>query len=91
AHIASADTAEVARWLERQVRFALHVPVLPGARLVGARFCVVGGHRGAVVEYEVGGVAVSYFVVPGGAGDARRAGPPRFDRTTLGDSHVVAG
>jgi anti-sigma factor RsiW len=88
--IASADPAEVTRWLERQVHFAMHVPVLPGARLLGARLCVTDDRRGAAVEYEVNGVAVSYFVVPDGARDAHSAKPPRFDRTTRVGYHVVS-
>jgi anti-sigma factor RsiW len=93
-HIASADAAEVTRWLERRVHFAMHVPALPGARLLGARLCVMDGRRGAVVEYGVNGVAVSYFVVPfavpeEGAPPAD-AGPARFDRATRAGYAVVS-
>jgi anti-sigma factor RsiW len=66
ARIASSDPAEISQWLSRQVHFAMYVPVLPGAQLRGARLCIMDGRRGAVVEYEVDSVAVSYFVVPNG-------------------------
>jgi anti-sigma factor RsiW len=89
-HIASGDRAEITRWLAGQVHFAVYVPVLPGAKLRGARLCVLDGRRGAVVEYDVDGVRVSYFVVPYGmerAGDGTRE---RFDGTKRAGYHVVA-
>jgi hypothetical protein len=88
--IASTDPAEIARWLAAQVHFAMHVPVLPGARLRGARLCVMDGRRGAVVEYELDGVAVSYFVVPDATAPAGGGTPVRFERTKRAGYHVVA-
>lgn len=87
--IASVDPTEVTRWLSGQVHFAMHVPVLPGARLRGARLCEMDGRRGAVVEYEVSGVAVSYFVVPDGDRSAN-SGATRFDGDTRAGYHVVS-
>jgi anti-sigma factor RsiW len=89
-HIASQNPAEIARWLEGQVQFAMHVPVLPGAALRGARLCVMDGRRGAVVEYIVDGVAVSYFVVPDEAGPASQGTTAQFDRTKRAGYQVVA-
>ncbi|MFN2566949.1 MAG: hypothetical protein ABR499_18280 [Gemmatimonadaceae bacterium] len=89
-HIASSDPAEVTRWLAGHVHFAVHVPVLPGAELRGARVCVLDGRRGAVVEYEVDDAAVSYFVVPDRAELADAGGPPRFDRTKRAGYHIVS-
>lgn len=89
-HIVSADPDELTRWLVGQVQFAMHVPLLPGARLRGARLCVMDGRRGAVVEYEVNGVAVSYFVMPTGSGQAQAAGPARFAGTTRAGYRVVS-
>ncbi|MFN2432731.1 MAG: hypothetical protein ABR599_07940, partial [Gemmatimonadota bacterium] len=90
AQLASADWVEVARWISRHVHFAMHVPVLPGARLLGARLCVVDGRRGAVVEYAVDGVVVSYFVIPDGAPPAEEVVPVGFHRTTLAGYEVVS-
>lgn len=64
AQINSADPAVVGRWLAGQVHFAMIVPTLPNARLLGARLRVQEGRRGAAVRYQVNGVAVTYFVVP---------------------------
>jgi anti-sigma factor RsiW len=88
--IASGDPAEVTRWLAGQVHFAVYVPVLTGAELRGARLCVLDGRRGAVVEYDVDGVAVSYFVVPYGAQPAGDATPGRFDHTRRSGYQVVS-
>jgi anti-sigma factor RsiW len=89
-HIASGDPAEITRWLAGQVHFAMHVPVFPDAKLRGARLCVMNGRRGAVVEYEVDGVVVSYFVVPDEAKLAGGGTPTRFDGTRRAGYHVVA-
>lgn len=89
-HIVSADPDEITRWLGGQVQFAMHVPLLPGAGLRGARLCVMDGRRGAVVEYEVNGVAVSYFVMPTRSGQAQAAGPARFAGTTRAGYGVVS-
>jgi anti-sigma factor RsiW len=90
AHLGSADPAEVTRWLAEQVHFAIHVPALPDARLRGARLCVMDGRRGAVVEYEVEGVAVSYFVVPDEAEPTRDTAAARFDRATRAGYRIVS-
>jgi anti-sigma factor RsiW len=89
-HIASGDPAEITRWLARQVHFAVYVPVLPGAKLRGARLCVLDGRRGAVVEYDVDGVAVSYFVVPYGTQRPGGATPGPFERTRRSGYQVVS-
>ncbi|MGH7718662.1 MAG: anti-sigma factor family protein [Gemmatimonadaceae bacterium] len=88
ARVASGDPAAVTRWLAGQVHFAVYVPVLPGAQLRGARICMMDGRRGAVVEYEVDGVAVSYFVIPNGAADGGE--PARFDHARRAGYDVVS-
>ncbi|MGH7710953.1 MAG: anti-sigma factor family protein [Gemmatimonadaceae bacterium] len=93
AHIASADPVSVARWLAGQVHFAMLVPALPNARLLGARLRVMDGRRGAAVQYEVNGVAVTYFVVPVGSDAAQQSigtGADRFERLTRTGYRVVA-
>jgi anti-sigma factor RsiW len=88
-HIVSADVAEVARWLEGQVHFAMHVPALPGARLRGARVSAIAGGRAAVVEYQLGTATVAYFVVPNGDRSDGGGAPPRFHRSTRSGYHIV--
>lgn len=93
ARLASTDTAAVRRWLTGQVHFAVYLPVLPNARLLGARLRMMDGQRGAALEYEVNGVSVSYFVVPDGRdGDVppSAAGRERFERSTRAGYRIVA-
>jgi anti-sigma factor RsiW len=93
AHIASADPAAVSRWLAGQVHFAMLVPALPNGRLLGARLRVMDGRRGAAVQYEVNGVAVTYFVIPVGSGGEQPSpgtGAGRFERLTRAGYRVVA-
>jgi anti-sigma factor RsiW len=90
AQIVSADPTAITRWLAGQVHFAMYVPALPGARFRGARLCILDGRRGAVVEYEVNGVAVSYFVVPVETDAMDAAGPAQFDRAARAGYRVVS-
>lgn len=93
ARIASADPIAVSRWLTGQVHFAMFVPVLPNARLLGARLRVLDGRRGAAVQYDVNGVALTYFVVPNGNGGYQPPsgiGQQQFERLTRAGYHVVA-
>ncbi len=92
AQITSGEPAVVSRWLAAHVDFAVVVPSLPNATLLGARLRVIDGRRGAALQYELKGVAVTYFVVPrtnvgyqppSGAGQ-------RFNRLTRTGYHVVA-
>jgi len=64
--IASADSLVVVRWLAARVPIALQVPQFPGATLKGARLSDLGDLRAAVVEYDLGGRTLSYYVLPGG-------------------------
>jgi hypothetical protein len=90
ARIASTDRTEVGRWVTGHVNFAVLVPDLPDASLRGARISVFDGRRSAVLEYDVGGIAMSYFVVPrdDGVADAHR--PIRFDHTRHARYQVVS-
>jgi anti-sigma factor RsiW len=88
-HIISADLAEVTRWLQGHVQFAMHVPALPGARLRGARVSEIGGGRAAVVEYQLGSTSVGYFVVPNDDRSDRGGASPRFHESTRSGYHVV--
>lgn len=93
AHIASGDPTVVSRWLTGQVHFAMLVPALPNARLLGARLRLLDGRRGAAVQYDVNGVALTYFVVPNendGYQVPSGVGQQQFERLTRAGYHVVA-
>ncbi|MGI8618776.1 MAG: hypothetical protein ACR2L6_06760 [Gemmatimonadaceae bacterium] len=61
--IESGDAVEIEAWLAARVAHAVMVPALAGGRVVGARICVTPQGRGAVVEYEIDGRRVSYFIL----------------------------
>jgi anti-sigma factor RsiW len=63
--IVSADSLVLARWLAARLPIAVQVPQFPGATLKGARLSDLGDVRAAVVEYDLGGRTLSYYVVPG--------------------------
>ncbi len=81
--LASSEPEAVRAWLEQRLPFAIQVPALPRTRLVGGRLCLMDGELGAVLEFELEGHAVSYYVVPGKAG-ARGGGA----RTLRSGSHA---
>ena len=73
AGLASSDSLQVAQWLAERLPFAVQVPIFPDARLVGARLLVDNRRSGAVVEYAVQGLVLTYYVLPGaGVGLARQ-------------------
>ncbi|CAN5590916.1 hypothetical protein BH23GEM1_BH23GEM1_11410 [soil metagenome] len=61
--IESGDAREIEAWLTARVAHAVMVPALAGGRVVGARICDTPQGRGAVVEYEIDGRRVSYFIL----------------------------
>jgi anti-sigma factor RsiW len=72
AGLASSDSLQVAQWLAERLPFAVQVPLFPEARLTGARLLVADRRSGAVVEYEVQGRGLTYYVLPAdGAGRQR--------------------
>lgn len=60
--IASRDPERVAAWFADKLPFAVHLPELEGASLLGARRCSLWGHRVALAFYESGGERLSLFV-----------------------------
>jgi anti-sigma factor RsiW len=73
AGLASSDSLQVAQWLAERLAFAVQVPIFPDARLIGARLLVDNRRSGAVVEYAVQELVLTYYVLPGaGAGLARQ-------------------
>jgi anti-sigma factor RsiW len=67
AGLASSDSLQVAEWLADRLPFAVQIPVFPDARLLGARLLVDDRRSGAVVEYAVQGLVLTYYVLPGAA------------------------
>jgi len=39
--------------MAQRVAFAVHVPAMPGASLIGGRLCLLRGQRGIVLWYRV--------------------------------------
>lgn len=86
----TADPVAVETWLQARVPFAVHVPRIPGAALEGARLCLLGGQRGAVVRFRLEGEPVSYYVMAEGTGSADRFGAAAFREETDAGYNVVA-
>lgn len=86
----TADPAAVETWLRARVPFAVHVPRLPGATLEGARLCLLGGRRGAVVHFRLEGEPVSFYVMAEGTGGADQSDAAAFREETDAGYSVVA-
>ena len=75
AGLVSSDSVEVAHWLAERLPFAVQIPLFPEARLTGARLLVENREAGAVVEYDIQGRHLTYYILPGpGAGVQREIG-----------------
>jgi anti-sigma factor RsiW len=88
AGIRSSDAAEISRWLNGRLSFATHVPVFSEAALRGARVLEVRKRRGALIEYAIGKVLISYFIVA----DQPAVGTssvPALEETVWDGYHVV--
>ncbi|MEX2111092.1 MAG: hypothetical protein WD802_10840 [Gemmatimonadaceae bacterium] len=64
--IRSPDAAAVSAWIRARLPFAVDVPVFDDAKLRSARLGIVTGHQAAVIEYDLQGRTVSYFVFDAG-------------------------
>jgi len=53
----------IERWFAGKLDFALRLPALPGARIVGGRLCSIAGRRVALTFYEKDGRRLSLFVM----------------------------
>ncbi|NOJ97856.1 hypothetical protein HMI51_33570 [Corallococcus coralloides] len=70
----SSDPAAVKAWVAREVGYAVDVPVVPGATLLGARRCRLHGQLSASLLYRhEGGTAMTLFLPPPGSPAAREA------------------
>lgn len=91
----SADPAKVERWVSAEVGYAVEVPALPGATLLGARRCRVKGALTAALLYRKDGHALTLFVPPSGspAADGAKsfgAGAARCTKGPHGERVCVA-
>ena len=57
--VAGGDPRELERWFAGKIDFALHIPELPQATLVGARLCDIVGRKIPLASYELGARRVS--------------------------------
>ncbi len=89
AGIRSSNPAEIARWLNGRLSFAMQVPIFAEASLRGARVVEVEKRRGALIEYGLGKDLVSYFVVAGYA-RVRTPSAPSLVETVWDGYHVVS-
>ncbi|WP_437634341.1 zf-HC2 domain-containing protein [Sorangium sp. So ce854] len=60
----SSDPGAVAGWIEGELGYAVAVPELSGARLLGARLCQIGDTRTAALMYASGDKPLTVFVPP---------------------------
>jgi anti-sigma factor RsiW len=82
----SNDPEAVRAWLQQKVGYAVDVPVVQGATLLGARRCKLDGVLSASLLFRRGDAAVTVFVPPpGGALD------PMFAKLTAGGGRCVTG
>ncbi|WIG97822.1 zf-HC2 domain-containing protein [Myxococcus sp. SDU36] len=92
----SSDPAEVKAWVEREVGYAVEVPVVPGATLLGARRCRLHGKLSASLLYRhEGGKAMTLFLPLPGSPAAREAARfagdgPRCTQGPVGERICVA-
>ncbi|ABC81914.1 zf-HC2 domain-containing protein [Anaeromyxobacter dehalogenans] len=82
----SRDAGAVASWLEGALGFSVPVPDLPGATLLGARRCALGGQPAAHLLYRVGERALT-VLVPGAGSPASAA----VERVSRGGASCTAG
>ncbi len=61
--VVSSDPATVEGWFAGKLDFAVRLPTLKGATLVGGRLCSVAGLRVALVFYDYEGSRLSLFVI----------------------------
>lgn len=91
----SDDPAEVERWLEHTFGYAVDVPEIEGAVLLGARRCRLHGVLTAALLYRVGDEALTLFVPQAETKAASQAlafadGTVRCDTGALGETICAA-
>lgn len=64
AEVTSQNPDDVRRFFDERVSFPPLAPVLPGARLMGGRFCRINGAPSQLLFYETRGQTLSLFISP---------------------------
>jgi anti-sigma factor RsiW len=64
-HIVTSDSAEVRRFLMRELGTMVAPLSAPGFIIEGAEVCLLRGRRGAMIRYRTDAGPVSYYMVPG--------------------------
>ncbi|WP_338871093.1 anti-sigma factor family protein [Myxococcus stipitatus] len=77
----SSNPDEVKAWVEREVGYAVDVPSVPGAELLGARRCQLHGEVSASLLYRHGDKAMTLFLPEPGSPVARAAARFAGDET----------
>jgi anti-sigma factor RsiW len=90
----SADPGAVESWVERNLGYRVEVPAIRGARLLGARRCVLEGQPTAHLLYRSGDRALTVYVPASGSqahGAAVRfaRNRPRCEKGPLGEALCV--
>ena len=78
--IESSQAEQVETWFRGKVDFAVHVPRVAHAELVGGRRCSLFGKHGALLSYRTQGTPVSLYIFEG-----TEVNPARFERLDLGE------
>lgn len=78
-HVVTPDTAEVRRFLMRELGRSIAPLTAPGVRIAGAEVCLLRGRRGAMISYETRAGKLSYYLVPRPGAPER---PPAVSRST---------
>jgi hypothetical protein len=85
-HIMTTDSAEVRRFLLRELGTAIAPLTSPGFRIVGAEVCLLEGRRGAMIRYETAAGTVSYYLLPRPGATDR---PPTVGAAPAGGAALV--
>lgn len=88
--IATSDLDDIRRWLAEHVPFAVHIPMIMGSRIEGARICFLDSERGVVLRYSLNGRPVSYYVMPDRQPEGARPDVAAFQQEVQAGYSVVA-
>ena len=85
-HIVTSDSAEVRRFLLRELGTTIIPIYAPGLRIAGAEVCLLRGRRGAMIRYDTDTGPVSHYVIPRAGADDR---PPELTSSPTGMTLVT--
>lgn len=89
--VAAGDVRTVEQWLSRQLGHQLEVPAITNARIRGVRLVDLDGRPAAAVVYEMHGLPLTWFALPGTSRlDGETIGPGAEIRTYTSDGYEIA-